>query len=299
MDLNRTEDLEAFLAIVENGNQTAAARHLERSLQSINRSLMALERSVGIELVRRSTRRSGPTEAGLAFYRRVKPALQELESARREIANTKNQPSGVLRMAAPVRFAAAYVVPVVGEFMLRYPEVHIELRASDRSVNLQDEGLDLAIRIRELPDSTLKARRLGELRIVAYGSPSYLAEHGRPKHPAELAQHECVLRVTEPHTESWPFRVRGRGATFRVRGRFRSDDTAACEGAVVHGRGIGRAPLWQVRRLVDEGRAELVLEDFETAKIPVFAVSSPTDLPSAKTRLFTGLLAAHLKRAHL
>lgn len=115
--MDRLEDLEAFLAIVEKGSQTAAAKHLQRSLQAVSRSLSALERGVGTELVRRSTRRSGPTEAGLALYQRIKPAFLEIASATQEISKTGREPSGVLRIAAPVWFASAYVVPAVCDFM--------------------------------------------------------------------------------------------------------------------------------------------------------------------------------------
>jgi DNA-binding transcriptional LysR family regulator len=297
MTADRIEDLEAFLAIVEKGSQTAAAKHLRRSLQSIGRSLGALERSVGVELVRRSTRRSGATEAGLAFYRRVQPALQAIRDARLEVSNARGEPSGVLRIAAPVRFCSAYVVPVIIEFMQRYPEIQVELRASDRSVNVHEGELDLALRIRELPDSTLKARRLGALRVVVYGAPSYFAEHGRPKHPTDLARHQCVVRSTDPDAAEWPFRVRGKRTAFRVQGRFRCDDTAACEVAVARGLGLGMAPLWQLRPLIDQGSVQIILEEFEIAKLPIFAVSPPTKLPLQKTRLFTDLLAARLKRA--
>jgi DNA-binding transcriptional LysR family regulator len=299
MTADRMEDYEAFVAIVEHGSQTAAAKQLRRSLQSISRSLGALERSIGIELVSRSTRRSGATEAGLEFYRRLKPALREIGDAKLEIANIRGEPSGLLRVAAPVRFSSAFVVPVIREFMQRYPQTEVELRASDRSVNVHADGLDLAVRIRKLPDSALKARRLAELRIVAFGAPAYFAKHGRPKQPADLEKHQCIVRSTDPDAETWSFRVRGRPATVRVRGRFRSDDTAACETAAVQGLGIGIAPFWQVRPLVNEGLIQIILDEFESAKIPVFAVSPPTRMPLVKTRLFTDLLAAHLKRARL
>jgi DNA-binding transcriptional LysR family regulator len=160
------EDIEAFLAVIEAGSQTAAARQLGRSLQSVNRSLAALERSVGVELVRRTTRRSFATEAGLAFYRRVKPAFAEISEARLEAINRRVEPSGLLRMAAPVLFASNYIVPAVADFIVRYPRIKAELKASDGPSDVIGGGFDLAVRIRELPDSSLKARRLAALRIV-------------------------------------------------------------------------------------------------------------------------------------
>jgi DNA-binding transcriptional LysR family regulator len=129
--------------------------------------------------VRRTTRQSLATEAGLAFYRRVKPAFAEISEARLEAANRRVEPSGLLRIASPVVFGATYVVPAIAEFFARYPQIETDLKLSDRPVDVVGDGFDLAVRIRELPDSSLRARRLGELRTVVYGAPSYFARHGR------------------------------------------------------------------------------------------------------------------------
>jgi DNA-binding transcriptional LysR family regulator len=296
--MERLEDLEAFLAIVETGGQTAAARHLRRSLQSISRSLMSLERSLGVDLVQRTTRQSSQTEAGLAFYRRIKPALTEINDAKLEVANKRSEPAGLLRVGAPILFAPAFVVPAICDFMERYPKVEVELKLSDRKVDLVEEGLDVVVRIRDLPDSGLKARRLGELRAVVFGSPAYFAEHGRPEHPDELMHHQCVLRFDDG-VEKWPFRIGGRRKTIGVKGRFRTNSAAASHVAVARGLGIGLAPLWQVRSLLEQGVVEVILKDFEAPKIPIYAVLPATKTTLAKTRLFTDLLAARLKRESL
>ena len=297
--MDRLDDIEAFLAIAEKGSQTAAARHLRRSLQSINRSLGTLERSVGVELVRRTTRHSYLTEAGRAFHDRVKPALAEITEARLEAANARNEPTGLLRIGAPVLFAPVYVVPTIAAFMERYPGIEIELKVSDRMVDLLEEGLDLAVRIREMPDSSLKARRLGELRVVVFGSPAYFSRHGRPEHPDDLSRHQCVLRQAGGTSETWMFRVGGRRKAVRVHGRFGSDSAAATHAAVANGLGIGLTPLWQIRDLIDEGVVEVILEDFEDRKIPIHAVWPSAKIPLAKTRLFIDELAARLKRERL
>jgi DNA-binding transcriptional LysR family regulator len=294
------EDIEAFLAVIEAGSQTAAAQLLGRSLQSVNRSLAALERSVGVELVRRTTRQSQATEAGLAFYRRVKPAFAEISEARLEAANRRVEPTGMLRIAAPVLFGSTYVVPAIADFLARYPRVEVELKASDRPIDVVADGLDLAVRIRRLPDSSLKARRLGELRTVVYGAPGYFARHGRPLHPDDLARHQCVLRSTrEGETEAWRFQVGGRVKMVRVSGSFRTDGTAAVHAAACHGLGIGYGPFWQIRDLFDRGTLEIVLEDFEAPRIPIQAVLSPSGMAPAKTRLFADLLAERLKHERL
>lgn len=134
------EEIEIFLAVIEAGSQTAAARRLGRSLQSVNRVLAALERSVGVELVRRTTRQSVATEAGLAFYRRVKPAFAEIVEARLEAANRRVEPSGLLKVAAPVLFGSTHVVPVIAEFIARFPQIEVDVNMSDRPVDVVGDG---------------------------------------------------------------------------------------------------------------------------------------------------------------
>lgn len=294
--MDRLDDLEAFLAIVERGSQTSAARHLRRSLQSINRSLVALEQRVGVKLVQRTTRQSRPTEAGLAFYRRVKPAFEEINDAKREATDKGVEPSGLLRIGTPVSFAPAYVAPTVCDFIERYPQVEVELIASDEPVDIVREGLDLAVRVRELPDTTLRARRLGELRVVVFGAPAYFAKHGRPQHPDELTRHECIIRISDGNAETWPFRIEGRRKSVRVDGRFKTDSLAATHVAAARGLGIGRAPLWQIFPLVDGGVVEIILEDFEVAKLPIYAVLPSARIQLVTTQLFVNLLAEKIKR---
>lgn len=294
------EEIEVFLAVVEAGSQTAAARRLGRSLQSVNRALAALERGIGVELVRRTTRQSLATEAGLAFYRRVKPAFAEISEARLEAANRRVEPSGLLRLAAPVLFGSTHVVPAIAEFMARFPRIETDLNVTDRPVDVVGDGFDLAVRIRELPDSSLKARRLGELRTVVYGAPAYFARQGRPRHPDDLADHQCILRKTGPgDTEVWRFQIGGKAKLLQVYGRFRTDNTTAAQAAACHGVGIGYAPFWQIRDRVDQGALEIVLADFEAPRMPVYAVVPPSSAPPAKTRLFLDLLAERLKRERL
>ena len=294
------EDIEAFLAIIEAGSQTAAARRIGRSLQAVNRSLAAPEKSVGIELVRRTTRKSFATEAGLAFYRRVKPAAAEIAEARLEAANRRAEPSGLLRIAAPVLFGSTFVVPALAEFTGRYPRIEANLRVSDQAIHLVDGGFDLAVRIRELPDLSLKTRRLTEIRTVVYASPDYFTRHGRPRHPDDLAQHRCILRTTsEGESEAWRFRVSGRLRSVRVSGCFSTDNVSVAQAAACQGLGIAYGPYWQIRHHLDRGALKVILEDFEAPRMPVHAVFPPSGMPPAKTRLFADLLAERLKLERL
>jgi DNA-binding transcriptional LysR family regulator len=250
--------------------------------------------------VRRTTRQSHPTEAGLAFYRRVRPAFTEIRDARLEAASQQAELTGLLRVGAPALFAAAHIVPVISELVQRHPRIEIELKVSDREVDLVAERLDLAVRIREMRDSTLKARRLGEIRAVVFGAPSYFARHGRPRHPDELALHGCVVRLTDGDAETWPFRVAGRRRSIKQGrralppGQHRRDQ---------RGRGMWRrhrlrAALAGARpRRSRRGRDHA--RGIRGGQVPIHAVWLPTKVPLAKAQMLTESLIARLKRERL
>ena len=293
--MERLDDLEAFLAIIERGSQTAASRHLRRPLQSLNRSLVALERAVGVELVKRTTRRSEPTEAGRLFYERIKPAVTEILEARSEAANIRGEVSGPLQVGAPVLFASSYIAPIIGRFLQLYPNVEIELRVSDEQVDLLAEGLDVAVRIGKSVDESLVARRLHALRVVTFGTPSYLSEHGRPRHPNDLEGHRCILRAGPDVIDKWNFRVEGKLQTVKMEGRFRTNSAAAIRAAASEGLGLARLPLWQIRDLVDQGKVAIVLSEFETEGMPIQLVWPPTKAPLERVRRFVDFLSSGLQ----
>jgi len=297
--MDRIEDLRAFVAIVEKGSLTAAAKQLGRSLQSVSRCLAALEREVGVELVRRTTRRSTPTDAGLAFHRRLSAALGEIEDAKLETSHRRAEATGLLRIAGSPVFASVYIVPTLPAFLKDHPKVEVELDLSERYVDLVSESYDLAIRIGDLPDSTLTARRLANSRRVVLAAPSYFSAHGRPRRPEELAHHQCIVRTAARDSNVWPFRIDGRTKTVKVAGRFRTNGAVAANEAAVQGLGIARAPLWEVRPLLDRGAVELALTRFEPMPIPIQAVWPATRVLPAKTKLFVDFLAARLKNEQL
>jgi DNA-binding transcriptional LysR family regulator len=294
--MNRIEDYQAFTAIIEKRSLTAAARHLGRSLQSVSRSLAALEHEVGVELIRRTTRRSNPTDAGLAFYRRLSAALAEIEAAKLETSNRRAEATGLLRIAGSTGFTPLYIVPALPEFLAAHPGVEVELELSDRFVDIIGEGYDLAIRIGELPDSALKARRLANSRRVVFAAPSYLAKHGRPRSPEDLVRHQCIVRTATRDSNAWPFNVNGRLKTVKVAGRLRTSGAVAANMAAALGLGIAFGPLWQAKSLIDRGDVELILSRFEPPSIPINAVWPATKVLPARTQLFVEFLAARLQR---
>ncbi len=297
--MNRIEDFQAFAAIVDHGSLTAAARQLGRSLQSVSRSLAAVERDVGVELIHRTTRRTSPTDAGLAFHRRLTAALAEIDAAKLETSNRRAEATGLLRISGSSAFAPLYIVPALPAFLAAHPKVEVELDLSDGYVDLVGEGYDLAIRIGELPDSNLKRRRLANSRRVVFSAPSYFARHDKPRRPEDLARHECIVRTAARDGNAWPFNVDGRVKTVKVAGRFRTSGALAANEAAVRGLGIANAPLWQVRSLVDRGNVELVLTRFEPPPIPIHAVWPTTRVLPARTQLFIEFLARRLHKERL
>ncbi|MBX5157550.1 MULTISPECIES: LysR family transcriptional regulator [unclassified Rhizobium] len=293
--MKQLHDLEAYVAIVEYHSLTAAARELGKPLQSISRSLAALEQEVGVVLIHRSTRRLVPSEAGDAFYRRIKPAVEAIREGVLEATDRRLEPKGLLRIGAPVLFGPDFIVPMIADYMRRFRDVDVDLQLSDRFVDLSDERLDLVVRIGDLPDSSLQAKRLGALRRVVFASPGYLLARGRPASPKDLAAHDCLVRTVDRSPGEWVFQDDGKRRTIKVGGSFKSNSMTALYAAAVAGLGVGYSPLWQVKHLVDEGKLEVLLKEYEPAPVPIHALWQENRLPPAKIRSFLDVLSQNLQ----
>lgn len=221
-------DYETFVAIVEAGSLTAAARKMGRSLQSVSRALVNVEQGTGANLVRRTTRSMQLTEAGLTFYKRMKTALSDIADAHAEVVERSGEIAGSLRVGSSSLFGPAYIVPAIGAFMRRHPGATIELVLEDDFQDLLKAELALAIRIGELADSGAMANRVGVLRRVAFASPEYLLKHGRPEVPGDLMAHDCAVRTLARSPQRWTFETAGRPETIPVTARFSSGSAAAC-----------------------------------------------------------------------
>ncbi|WP_338761360.1 LysR family transcriptional regulator [Massilia sp. METH4] len=270
--MNELDDYRVFVTIVDAGSLTAAARAHGRSLQSVSRMLARLEEDLGTQLIRRTTRSLQSTPAGSAFAERLRPALADIDGARAAARQDAEHVAGSLRIAAPALLAASHLAPMVARFMHRWPELRVELVAGDRHADLVKEKFDLAVRVGVLSDSSLRARPLARLRRVFFAAPEWLQRHGTPASPEQLAHLPCVIRTIGPERAQWPYRAGGVARRVRVAGTFRANDAATCNEAVAQGIGAGMAALWQVRRLLDEGRVQLILQEFEPPPQPVQAV---------------------------
>jgi DNA-binding transcriptional LysR family regulator len=293
----RLEDYEAFIAIVDTGNLTRAAARLKRSLQSISRSLTALEEHLGIELVRRTTRRAQPTEAGLAFYRRISVALDDIAAAEAALREATTALSGSIRIAASAFFAAEYLVPAIREFSALHPAVEFDLRISETFTDSVRSGVDVMIRIGRLPASPLKARKIASLRRVVVASPSYVAQYGRPESPADLAHHACIVRSSAQDAKAWTFHgLGGTSERVAITGKVTTDNAYVVKRAMLSGLGIAVAPFFHFREAVEAGHAEMLLGDYTLPPIPVHAVWPASPQSPARVRRFVDLLAQRLKK---
>ena len=201
--MDRLQELAVLVAVIDHGSLAAAARRLRRSPPAVTRALAALEGRVGVRLVERSTRRLSVTEAGRAFAERARALLNEYDSAVGGLADTPFR--GLLRVTAPLQFGRRHVAPLVTGFLETYREMQLELILNDRNLDLIEEGIDVAVRIGPLADSTVIAKRVGEVRRVLVASPAYLAKRGTPKRPADLAAHDTILGIARSEPSEWRF----------------------------------------------------------------------------------------------
>lgn len=236
--MDRLMCMQVFVRVVEKGSFSAAAEELRISSTMVGKHVVHLEERLGARLLNRTTRRQSLTEAGSIYYERCKVALAEVEAAESSATELQQVPRGLLRVNAPVTFGANVLVGAIGDYLRDYPDVHVELALNDRVVNLVDEAFDVAIRIGNLPDSSLIARKLAPYRMIACASPGYLAAHGTPRTPAQLAAHNCMGFMYSAAQKHWQFTDRGETSNVQINGNFKVNNGQALRTAALHGMGI-------------------------------------------------------------
>jgi DNA-binding transcriptional LysR family regulator len=249
--MDRLQELAVLVAVIDHGSLAAAARRLRRSAPAVTRALAALEHRIGARLVERSTRRLSVTEAGRAFGERARALLNEYDVAFNRLADTPL--SGLLRVTAPLQFGRRHVAPLVIGFLESFREMQVELILNDRNLDLIEEGIDVAVRIGPLANSSLIAKRVGEVRRVLVASPAYLAKRGTPKKPADLAAHDTILGVARSEPSEWRFGSPKRTTIVRLSPRLFVNETEARLVAVRAGQGITRLLSYQVSEELEAG----------------------------------------------
>jgi len=295
--VDRLAAMASFVRIVESGSLSAAARAQGQSLAAVSRQLAQLEDALGVRLLNRTTRRVAATEPGRGFYERAKRILGDLEEAEAELTRGEAEPSGHLVVAAAGALGVQVLAPALAGFLHRHPRLSIDLRMSGRYANLVEEGIDVALRIGPLADSTLMARKLGEFRRIVCAAPSYLRAHGQPRLPQELARHRCLVVSDFVDRDEWRLAglsSPGRGGDLKVRvaGPLRANSIEAVIAACIGGAGLAFLDSWQVADALRAGRLVAVLEGYASPPIPVHALWPAGRHPSAKVRAFVDFAAA-------
>ncbi len=284
--------LAVFVRIAETGSLSAAARALGISRSAVSKKLAALEERLGARLLNRTTRRLSLTEVGSAFLERAQRILAELEEAEAAVSRLTTEPRGTLRVNAPMSFGVRHVAPALAGFMARYPDLAVTMDFNDRRVDLVEEGYDLAIRVADLPDSSLIARKLAPARRVVCASPDYWERHGKPDHPRDLAAHNCLVYTHLAGGSEWGFRDTGGPFGVAIDGTLKANNgDALCEAARA-GLGVYFAPTFLVGDDLSSGRLVAVLEAFEDPALSIYAVYPHRRHLSAKVRAFVDYLAA-------
>jgi DNA-binding transcriptional LysR family regulator len=284
------QEIAVFARIVATGSLSAAARDLAMSPAFVSRRLAALEARLGVRLINRTTRSLHLTDEGAAYHETCVRLLAEIEEADAAVSAGRAEPRGILRVALPASFGNQHVAPLVPRFAQRYPDVQLALSLSDRTVNVVEEGFDLAIRIADLADSSLAARKLAPNRRVVCASPAYLRRHGAPRTPEDLANHNCL--ATE-FAMNWEYRdPDGEPGSVRVTGRYACDNWEVLREWALAGLGVALKSTWDVRRHLEDGSLVSLLPGYTFATdVAIYAVYPHRRHLPAKTRAFIEFLA--------
>lgn len=293
--MDRLQAMEVFVAVVDSGGFASAARKLDLSAPVVTRAVAELEARLGLRLLTRTTRSVRVTEAGARYAEDCRRILTDVGDSEAATMGSRSQLKGLLSVTAPVLFGNLHVTPIVTDYLRRYPEVDAQCVFVDRVVNLVDEGLDVAVRIGELPDSSLRAIGVGQVRRMLLASPGYLAAHGRPQRPEALSRHTLIQPTQVAPYPEWRFAEDGRPLVQRIRPRLRTTTNDAARSFAMAGLGIARLLSYQAADALARGELLPVLEDFEPPAIPVHVVHHEGRHMMQKVRAFVDLAVDTLR----
>jgi len=293
--LESLSDIAVFVQVVNDGSFTKAADRLELSRSVVSKYVTRLEEQLGARLLNRTTRRLSLTEAGRIFYERSRRGLEDIEEARAEVSRLQEEPRGVLRINSPMSFGILHLAPALPEFLASYPEISIDMNLDDRKVDVIEEGYDVSVRITDLPDSSLVARRLGPCRHVVVASPTYLEKHGTPLVPDDLRDHNIISYQYQASGADWHFLGPDKKpVSVSVSGSMQMNNSLALREALLNGFGITRTPTFVVGDDIEAGRLVPVLRKFQTLEVSIYLVYPQRRHLSPKVRSFVDFIAARI-----
>lgn len=293
----KTEELTAFVAVVENNGFSGAARVLGRNATVISRRIQQLETQLGTRLLARSTRHVALTEAGELFYGRVRRLLDDMRGARLEVSEFAEAPRGLLRISLPVTYGRRWIVPGIKDFIVAFPGIKLDLRFTDRMTDLIAENIDMAVRVGQLTDSALISRTITRFGYQLVASPDYLRQNPAPRRPEDLSAHSCLKFISGAGKPEWVLTDGSASATVRPDGPLQSDNSEALLQATLNGLGIALVPEWLAAAEIHEGKLQRVLPEWQgNKKGGVYAIMPPGRLIPAKTRAFLEHIVSHVRK---
>jgi DNA-binding transcriptional LysR family regulator len=288
--MDRIDAMQAFVAVADLQGFAPAARKLGLSPSGVTRLIAALEERLGARLLQRTTRSVALTDVGKRYLERARQILADVDEAEGAVEGERTRPGGRLVVSAPIGFGRLHVSPVISEYLRRYREVSVELRLSDLVVNLVEEGVDLAVRVGHLADSSLVARHVGEMRRVVVASPGYLKAHGEPRTPEAIASHQTIQFGAMSTPPDWRFVRAGSEVRVAPAPRFSTNSSDAAIQYAVQDGGLTRVLAYQAADAIKGGRLKVVLAKFEPPPLPIHIVYPTSRLLSAKVRTFIDLV---------
>ncbi len=293
--MDRLHLMAVFVAVAEEQGFAAAARRLGISPPAVSRAVAALESRLGVKLLHRTTRHVRSTDAGRRYLEDARRILAEVDAADEAVAGINAEPRGRLAVTAPVLFGRRFVTPVICDYLQRHPQVQVTALLVDRLVNLLEEGQDVGLRIGELPDSSLRALRVGQVRLITCAAPDYLARHGRPNSPKALREHSIIASSAGDNAIDWRFDSRSGGQTLRLNPRLTTTSNDAAIAAAIAGLGITRLLSYQLAEHLAAGRLQAVFDWPESPDWPIHIVHREGRHTAARIRSFVDLLAGRLR----
>ena len=288
-------DIAVFVQVVESSSFTAAAERLDISKSVVSKYVTRLEDYLGARLLNRTTRRLSLTEVGRVFYDRSRKGLADIEDAQLEVSRLQAEPRGTLRINVPMSFGILHVAPALPEFQRQYPDLTVDMNLDDRKVDVIEEGFDVSVRISELPDSSLVARRIAPCRHAVVASPSYLEQHGTPRSPEDLHDHNIITYRYQQSANKWHFQSKDtKSISVDVSGSLIMNNSLAIRESIREGIGITRTPTFVVGKDVQEGRLVKVLTGYETLEVQIFLVYPQRRHLAPKVRAFIDFMAERI-----
>jgi len=293
--MERLTEMMTFAKVVETKSFSAAARALSTSKSLVSKQISHLENSLGVRLLNRTTRRMSLTESGAAYYEHCARIAHEIEAAEVEVTQLQAEPRGVLRITTPTVFASMHLAPALATFLKSNDQVEVEVNATDRIVDIVDEGYDLAIRISDNPSPAMVARKIAPVRWVTCASPAYLKQHGTPRTPQDLLNHRCLAYQNHAFlSHGWPYKVGNKVVKIQVTGNCRVNNSGVLLEMALAGMGIVLSPTYMLGQHVKSGGLKQILPDSVAfPDMSLYATYMPNRYMQPKVRAFIDHLLAH------